>query len=119
MLEKANHDLGQQLKSANDQLEKMKVEKEDEKKHRDAVDKDLDEARKRLKSSLDENAALKAEVNKGVEDIAKALGDGYGRCLARISSTGFDVSGHSFEDYVRDFAATSDPETANKESVDP
>ncbi|XP_074364881.1 uncharacterized protein LOC141705915 [Apium graveolens] len=54
---------------------------------------------------VEENATLKAEVEKAVEDIANALGDGYGRCVARMKNAGFDTSGHSFEDYICDLAS--------------
>lgn len=69
------------------------------------------------KDTFDENVALKAEVDKGVEDIAKAVGDGYGHCLARISSAAIDVSGHSFEDYIHDYAASAS--SLGPESVEP
>ncbi|XP_074362211.1 uncharacterized protein LOC141702423 [Apium graveolens] len=55
---------------------------------------------------MEENATLKAEVEKAVEDIANALGDGYGRCVTRMKNAGFDTSGHSFEDYIRELAAS-------------
>lgn len=92
------------MKLSSDQLEKMKSEREDEKKLLDSAEEELGEVRKKLKGSLDENAILKAEVDKGVEDIAKALGVGYGRCLTCVSAASFDSSGHSFKDYIRDFA---------------
>lgn len=44
-----------------------------------------------------------------MEDIANTLKDGYDRCLSRLSSAGIDVTGHAFEDYVRDYAS-SNPE---------
>lgn len=56
-------------------------------------------------TALDEITQLKAEVQKGVEDIAKELKDGYDRCLWRLSNAGVDVATHSFDDYIRDYAA--------------
>lgn len=103
--ERGKRELEQQLKAANELLKKMKSEKEDDKKHRDSVERELAEVRGKLKIALDENVGVRAEIDKGVEDIAKALGDGYGRCLARVSTVGFDSAGHTFEDYIRDFAA--------------
>ncbi|XP_074351473.1 uncharacterized protein LOC141690584 [Apium graveolens] len=52
-----------------------------------------------------ENADLKTEVEKAVEDIAGALGDGYGRCLRWMEEAGFAVEGHAFDDYLRDLAS--------------
>lgn len=43
----------------------------------------------------------------GVEEIAKVLGDGYGHYLSRVSAVGFDVVGHFFNDYIRDYAFSS------------
>lgn len=47
------------------------------------------------------------EVQKGVEDIAKSLKDGYDRCLGHLLTAGVDETNHSFDDYVRDYASTS------------
>ncbi|XP_074349148.1 uncharacterized protein LOC141688903 [Apium graveolens] len=55
---------------------------------------------------VEENTSLKAEVEKAVEDIASALEDGYGRCVVRMKNAGLDTTGHSFEDYIRDLAAS-------------
>lgn len=67
----------------------------------------MDELRPNKREVLDENDNLKGKVQKGIDDIAKALGDGYGRCLARLSAAGVDVSNQSFEDYIRDYDSLS------------
>ncbi|KAL8125136.1 uncharacterized protein LOC141716908 [Apium graveolens] len=56
------------------------------------------------KATIDEIVKLKADVKKSVEDIASALGNGYGCCFQRFANTGFNIEGHSFQDYIRDFA---------------
>ncbi|XP_074369604.1 uncharacterized protein LOC141711053 [Apium graveolens] len=61
-----------------------------------------------------ENTSLKAEVEKGIEDIANALGDGYGRCFARMQGAGYDTTGHSFEDYIADLAASQRDDPTKK-----
>lgn len=45
-------------------------------------------------------------MEKGVENIFNALGDGYAHCLERVFAAGFDPTGHSFTDYIRDYAAS-------------
>lgn len=44
---------------------------------------------------------------RSVKDIAKVLSEGYSRCLERVSVARFDISGHSFDDYVCDYAASN------------
>lgn len=39
-----------------------------------------------------------------MEDVPKELGEGYGQCLGRLSALGLDVIGHSFKEYIRDYA---------------
>lgn len=85
----------------------MESSRDDEKAKREALELELSELRRKYDGVVMDNGNFKAEVQKGVEDIAKALGDGYGRCLARASAVGFDVNGHSFEDYIRDYAASN------------
>lgn len=69
------------------------------------------------KDVLAENGILKVEVQKGVEEVATAVSEGYSRCLERMSKVGFLTEGHSFEDLIRDYA-TSQP-INNKGLVDP
>lgn len=45
-------------------------------------------------------------MEKRVEDISNALGDGYAHCLERVFAAGFDPTGHSFTDYIRDYPAS-------------
>lgn len=99
-MESTNDDLCQRMKEAESSWD-------DEKKEREALEAKLAQLRPKHKTVLNENEGLKVEVQKGVEDIAKDLNDGYDRCLKRVSSTGFDVRDHSFDDYVRDYAASN------------
>lgn len=83
------------------------MSRDDELKKREALEAVVKGLQDKHKLALDENEALKVEVQKGVEDIAKALGEGYNRCLGRVATAGFAVEGHSFDDYIRDFAASN------------
>lgn len=68
-----------------------------------------------------ENEDLKLEVQKGVEDMTKALCDGYNRCLARMATFGMETSGHSFDDFIKDFAksmAAGDGGAASRDNGD-
>lgn len=56
-------------------------------------------------------------MQKGVEEVAGALGEGYGRCLERVTKAGFDPSGHAFEDYIHDYAATRASENPPPENL--
>lgn len=71
------------------------------------MEKESKELRHSHKNLLEENASLKDEVQKGVKGMAKALGDRYGHCLSQVSSAGFNVVDHSFDDYIRDYASSS------------
>ncbi|KAL8099991.1 hypothetical protein AgCh_032305 [Apium graveolens] len=81
----------------------------------EAFERQVDGMNSSYKLIVDENTALKAEVEKGIEDIVNALGDGYGRCVTRMQGAGFDVTGHTFEDYISDLAAShpDDPTDTN------
>lgn len=68
---------------------------------------ELVELRSKYKAIFDENKELKVEVQKVVEDIAKALSEGHDRYLKRVSNAVFDVHGHTFDDYVWDYAASN------------
>lgn len=72
-LKKAKRDLGKRLKDINDKLGKVESARDDEKKRRELAEEELDELRKNLKDSLDENVALKSEVEKGVEENCEGL----------------------------------------------
>lgn len=84
----------------------MEVCRDNEKRAKEMKETELEDSRRAQKAVCDENESLKAEVQKGVEDIASALGDGYGRCLQQLSTAGIDVSGHAFSDYLKDYAAS-------------
>lgn len=84
----------------------MKTSRDKEKQRADPLQTELDDIRRSYNESLDEIVSMKAEVRKGVEEVAGALGEGYARCLDRVSKTGFDPSGHAFEDSIRDYVAT-------------
>lgn len=103
---RSNNDLGSQLESIKGKLKESERLLEVEKRRADGLDVEVVNLRQANKDAAAENETLKLEVQKGVEDIAGALGDGYNRCLQRIAGVGFDATGHSFEDYIRDFAAS-------------
>ncbi|XP_074381610.1 uncharacterized protein LOC141723650 [Apium graveolens] len=86
------------------ELREMTVSRNEEKGERETAEAELSRVLDSNKSLVEENDKLKVDVQKGVEDIAKVLGDGYGRCLIRLSKFGVDVTGYFFEEYVQDFA---------------
>lgn len=81
------------------------------------MDEELGKLRQAQKDALVDNESLKAEVQKGVEEIVSALGEGYPRCLDRVSKAGFSIEVHSFADYVRDYAASQ--RNGNGDPADP
>lgn len=119
-LEKVNEALEAKFKGVESQVEELKAKKDSGKMKLKTMEEDLSALRQSQSKLEEENTGLQLEVQKGVEDVAKALGDGYGRCLGRVSSSGFDVTSHSFEDYIRDYAATVQSGVQDKEAaVDP
>ncbi|KAL8088738.1 hypothetical protein AgCh_038503 [Apium graveolens] len=88
-------------------------------KRREALEAEVAALREKNEALETDNLNLKLEVDKGVEEIAGALGDGYGRCVERMEAAGFDLSGHGFADYLRDYAEQhKENEDANK-PIDP
>lgn len=116
-MEKSVDDLKKQVRSSRKKLSEIQTSRDDEKKRADALYEELGKLRQAQKDALVENEALKAEVQKGVEKIASALGEGYPCCLDRVSKAGFSIKGHSFSDYVRDYAASQHNE--NGDPADP
>ncbi|XP_074348556.1 uncharacterized protein LOC141687245 [Apium graveolens] len=100
-------ELEQKLRDAEKERDSLRVKCE-------ALERQVDGTNSLYKLIVDENTALKAEVEKGVEDIANALGDGYGHCVTRMQGAGFDVTGHTFEDYVHDLAALHPDDPTDK-----
>lgn len=103
-----------ELTSLKEKLKDLERSRDEEKARGDALDVEVKNLRRSNQEMTTENEALKTEVQKGVEEFDGALGDGYNRCLERISSVGFDATGHQFKDYIRDFAAAHASETQNQ-----
>lgn len=103
---RSNNDLGSQLGLLKEKLKENERLLEVEKRRADGLDIEIVNLRQANKDAAAENETLELEVQKGVEDIAGALGDGYNRCLQRVVGVGFDAAGHSFKDYIRDFVAS-------------
>lgn len=116
-LEKANGGLNMQLTSLQGKISEIEKSRDEKKKRADALEEELGKLRQAQKDVVAENEALKAEVQKGVEKIASTLGDGYSRCLDRVSKVGLSTEGHSFADYIRDYAASQRVEGGNP--IDP
>lgn len=104
-LEKTKEDLRNQISSFEGKLKEEQQSKDDERVRREGVETELKDLQQSHTTALDEINRLKDEVQKGVEDIVKALKDGYDMCLGRLSNVGVDVTTHSFDDYIRDYAA--------------
>ncbi|KAL8092535.1 hypothetical protein AgCh_034701 [Apium graveolens] len=87
-------------------LSEVEKERDELKGKCEGLERHVDGMNSSYRLIVEENTSLKAEVEKAVEDIASALGDGYGRCVVRMQNAGLDTTGHSFEDYIRDLAAS-------------
>lgn len=114
-LENANKNLSVELASMREKLKEVERSRDGEKMCGDALNVEVENLHRANQEMVTENETLKAEVQKGVEEIAGALGDGYNRCLERVSGAGFDGACHHFEDYIHDFAASQALETQNVE----
>ncbi|XP_074369569.1 uncharacterized protein LOC141711005 [Apium graveolens] len=89
-------------------LLEVERELEEEKGKRQGLVRQVEGMDGSYKLIVKENEDLKKEVEKAVEDITGALGDGYGRCLRRMEEAGIAVEGHDFDDYLRDLASKGD-----------
>lgn len=94
------------VKSLEERVAELDTAKEGEGKRVKNLEVELANLRLLKEETNEENKGLKLKLQKSVEDVAKVLGDGYGRCLSHLSASGFDVSGHSFDEYIRDYAAS-------------
>lgn len=112
-------------KSTEKDNRELKKQVEDLKKHASSAEQALNVERCKLQTLeaerdrlLVENQDLSKEIDKlagenknlslkldesGVE-IVNALESGYGKCLSRLEGAGFDVTGHSFDDFCVDLA---------------
>ncbi|XP_074364723.1 uncharacterized protein LOC141705736 [Apium graveolens] len=95
-------------------LQEAETERDDLRSKCEGWERHIDGMNASYKLIVDENVVLKAEVQKGIEDIANALGDGYGHCVARMQGAGVDTTGHSFEDYIADLAALQPDDPTDK-----
>lgn len=116
-MERVNGNLKREAKSHSEKLKEVQTSRDEEKKLADALEIELQNLHQVHKDVLAENESLKAEVQKGVEEIVTALSEGYTHCLERMSKAGFSTEGHSFEDFIRDYAASQPVD--NRDSVDP
>lgn len=110
-----NKNLNNELILLKEKVETLERSRNEEKARADALNTEVVDLRQVNGKMISENETLKVEIQKGVEEMAGALGDGYNRCLGRVSAAGFDATGHHFEDYIRDFAANQVPEVPNQE----
>lgn len=105
-MEKENDDLKRQVKSYAEKLKDSQSSRAEEKKRADALSAELESLRQVHSSVSAENTNLKFEVQTGVEEMATAVSQGYSHFLERVSKAGFSTEGHSFEDFIRDYAAS-------------
>lgn len=99
-LEVANRCLTNQVNEMQGKLREMETSMDDALRSRGKNEKWLEDLKKLGDELRSENDGLKVEVQRGVEDVAKALGDGYNRCLARMKAAGVDTATHSIEQYI-------------------
>ncbi|XP_074325800.1 uncharacterized protein LOC141663856 [Apium graveolens] len=95
-------------------LSEVENERDDLKGKCEGLDRHVEGMNSSYRLIVKENSNLKAKVQKGIEDIANALGDGYGRCVARMQGAGYDTTGHSFEDYIADLVASQRDDPTEK-----
>lgn len=105
-MEKENDDLKRQVRSYAEKLKDAQSSRDEEKKRADGLSSELENLQQVHNNVLTENVNLKAEVEKGVEEMATAVGQGYAHCLERVSKAGFPTEGNSFEDFIQDYAAS-------------
>ncbi|XP_074366649.1 uncharacterized protein LOC141707407 [Apium graveolens] len=103
-LELTNDSLKKESEGVGSRLVSAETSLGEEKKKREALEVEVVALHEKNEALETDNLNLKLEVEKGVEEIAGALGNGYGRCLNRMKMVGYDVEGHGFDDYIRDFA---------------
>ncbi|XP_074369437.1 uncharacterized protein LOC141710807 [Apium graveolens] len=119
-LEVANRNLEKGMEEIGVKVKGLEKSLSDEQKGRRDLEAELSDFCEKYQALEKENTSLKLEMDKGVEDIAKALGDGYGRYYRRMQSAGLDVSEHCFENYLRDYAAANkEQEQVDDEPNDP
>ncbi|XP_074331784.1 uncharacterized protein LOC141668702 [Apium graveolens] len=110
--------VGQSMSAKVSELERRLSEVEKERDDLKGKCEGLDRHAEGMESSyrliVEDNSSLKTEVQKGIEDIVNALGDGYGRCVARMQGAGYDTTRHSFEDYIADLAASQRDDQTDK-----
>ncbi|KAL8110831.1 hypothetical protein AgCh_026537 [Apium graveolens] len=99
---------GGRIRELEGRLLEVERELEEEKDKRQGLVRQVEGMDGSYKLIVKENEDLKTEVEKAIEDIAGALGDGYGRCLRQMEEAGFAVEGHAFDDYLRDLASKGD-----------
>lgn len=105
-MEKENDDLKRQVKSYAKKLKDVQTLRDEEKHRVDNLSSEMKNLQQLHSEVLIENASLKPEVQKGVEEMATTVNQGYSHCLERMSKVGLPAEGHSFEDFIRDYAAS-------------
>ncbi|XP_074374033.1 uncharacterized protein LOC141714411 [Apium graveolens] len=119
-LEVANRNLEKGMEEIGVKVKGLEKSLSDEQKGRRDLEAELSDFCEKYQALEKENTSLKLEMDKGVEDIAKALRDGYGRYYRRMQSAGLDVSEHCFENYLQDYAAANkEQEQVDDEPNDP
>lgn len=84
------------MNSLNGELERAKESMSVYKGKFSDIEAEVSRLRDEISGLRGENSRLKEEVEKGVEDLARALGVGYGYCYDRLKAVGVDLVGHAF-----------------------
>lgn len=105
-METNNGNLSKQFTSLEEKLREMAILRDEERRKHKVLEGELEDLRQIKDSVEEENKKSKDGIQKGVENITKALGDAYYRRLGRISTLGV-ISGCSLEVYIRDYAAST------------
>ncbi|XP_074325658.1 uncharacterized protein LOC141663746 [Apium graveolens] len=105
-MEVTEQTLSNKVQELKGRLQEVETERDGERTKRKSLDRQVEGMNNSYKLIVEKNENLKREVQKGVEEIFDALGDGYGRCVCRIAEAGFNVEGHAFEDYLQNLASS-------------
>ncbi|XP_074381255.1 uncharacterized protein LOC141723370 [Apium graveolens] len=114
-MEVAEQSLTNKVFELETRLWEVEKERDEEKTKCEGLDRQIDGMNGSYRLIVEENESLKLKVQKGVKDITEALGDGYDRCVRRMTEAGINVEGHTFEDYLRDLVASQDVDREGEE----
>lgn len=103
-MKKGNADLKSHVDSLTEELSQLKLCMEKNKKRIVHAKTDILRRCDEKVKLIEVISSLKAEVKKGVEDVAKGLEAGYLQCYDRAIAAGVNMADHSFEAFWAELA---------------